>query len=77
MQIYYITKSKCGSINPDDIVYADISPLPAFTSDVKNLTVTAGRTAQLTCKVENLGNYKVTLDIEIYKRPIPGLNELI
>ncbi len=45
----------------DDIVYADVNPLPIFTAGVTNLTVTSGRNAQLTCKVENLGNYKVTI----------------
>ena len=45
----------------DDIVYADVNPLPSFTALVSNLTVTSGREAQLTCKVENLGNYKVIL----------------
>ena len=45
--------------DPDDIVYADVNPLPTFSAGVSNLTVTSGRNAQLTCKVENLGNYKV------------------
>ncbi len=51
----------------DDIVFAENTLSPGFTSDVKNLTVTAGRTAQLTCKVENLGNYKVKLSYAKHK----------
>jgi hypothetical protein len=46
---------------PDDIVFADVTPLPTFSAGVTNLTVTSGRNAQLTCKVDNLGNYKVTI----------------
>ncbi len=37
----------------------DVVTLPRFTAEIKNKTVTAGRLAVLTCKVENLGNYKV------------------
>ena len=33
--------------------------LPRFMAEVKNQTVTAGRAARLTCKVKDLGNYKV------------------
>ena len=33
--------------------------LPRFMAPVKNQTITAGRAARLTCRVENLGNYKV------------------
>ena len=43
----------------DAIMVDDGIPLPRFMSDVKNDTVTAGRSAHLTCKVKDLGNYKV------------------
>ena len=33
--------------------------MPRFIAKVNNITVTAGRSAQLTCKVKDLGNYKV------------------
>ena len=34
-------------------------PMPRFIANVNNITVTAGRSARLTCKVKDLGNYKV------------------
>jgi hypothetical protein len=33
--------------------------LPRFMAELKNKTDTAGRAARLTCKVKDLGNYKV------------------
>ncbi|XP_071749567.1 lachesin isoform X2 [Lepeophtheirus salmonis] len=45
--------------NDGNYSHDEITKAPGFTADVGNVTVTAGRNAQLTCKVENLGNYKV------------------
>ena len=43
----------------DAIMVDDGIPMPRFIANVQNQTVTAGRSAQLTCKVKDLGNYKV------------------
>lgn len=44
----------------DDAIMVDEGiALPRFMAEVKNQTVTAGRAARLTCKVKDLGNYKV------------------
>ena len=43
----------------DAIMVDDGIPMPRFIANVPNQTVTAGRSAQLTCKVKDLGNYKV------------------
>ncbi len=44
---------------PPAIMVDDGVSLPRFMATVKNQTITAGRAARLTCRVENLGNYKV------------------
>merc|ERR1711953_1166808 len=44
---------------PPAIMVDDGVSLPRFMATVKNQTITAGRAARLTCRVDNLGNYKV------------------
>ena len=46
-------------ISDDAIMVDEGIALPRFMAEVKNQTVTAGRAARLTCKVKDLGNYKV------------------
>lgn len=43
----------------DAILVDDVIAMPRFVAEVNNQTVTAGRSAHLTCKVRDLGNYKV------------------
>lgn len=40
---------------------ADQVPDPYFTRPIENITVPIGKEAVLSCYVENLGNYKVSL----------------
>ena len=48
------------AFSDDATILDDSIPSPRFTAKVKNQTVTAGRATRLTCKVKDLGNYKVT-----------------
>ena len=50
---------------------------PIFTDTIQNVTVTKGRDAVLSCKVENIANYKVSKLVSSEKIPRVGVTKLV
>jgi hypothetical protein len=45
-----------------------IADMPKFAESIQNVTVTVGREATLTCVVDDLGSYKVSIAAESCRR---------